>query len=300
MVKFGDVAKFNFATSQIELYCVPKCSALCPKLNITLSLDYGRSVRMPRTARKRSSTDFYHVIGKGINNERIFNQTREKNNFKRLLIKYQDKYEIEIYSYVIMSTHFHILLRADLNYLSGYLACVLAEFAEYYNYKHNRNGHVFQNRFTSECVENPQYFWNCMKYIHMNPVNANITKNPLKYNFSSLREYETEKSKILHPKAIKIYKSQFTDFEEYLEFHQKGSKNIFIDIPEDIEAQQKKFALATLCQEAHLQNLASPKEVIENRYYREKFKEKLQKELHLSKRKTERLYHYVKRCIIGK
>ena len=82
-----------------------------------------------------------------------------------------------------MSTHFHILLRADLKLLSHYMASVLAEFAEYYNFKHNRNGHVFQDRFKSECVETGQYFWNCMRYIHMNPVNANIVKHPLNYNF---------------------------------------------------------------------------------------------------------------------
>ena len=44
-------------------------------------------------------------------------------------MKYQEKYEVEIYSYVIMSTHFHLLLRADLKVLSSYMASVLAEFA---------------------------------------------------------------------------------------------------------------------------------------------------------------------------
>ena len=140
-----------------------------------------RGERMPRTARMKSSTDFYHVIARGINHERIFNQPREKNNFIRILKKYLKKYDVELYAYVIMSTHFHLLIHSELEVLSGYLAIVLAEFAEYYNYKHNRNGHVFQNRFKSECVENMQYFWNCIRYIHMNPVDANLVKNPMKY-----------------------------------------------------------------------------------------------------------------------
>src|SRR5699024_10924476 len=121
-------------------------------------------------------------------------------------------------------THFHLLLRADLKVMSGYLASVLAEFAEYYNYKHNRNGHVFQNRFKSECVETSQYFWNCMRYIHMNPVNANIVKNTLKYRLSSLQEYETEQNQIVHPNAIHVYRSEFIDFQDYLEFHRTGLK----------------------------------------------------------------------------
>ena len=167
---------------------------------------------MPRTARSRSSTDMYHVIARGINKEPIFKQKREKNNFIRLLLKHLKDRDIEIYAYVIMSTHFHILIRVDLKLLSNYLAIVLAEFAEYYNYKHNRNGHVFQDRFKSECVETEQYFWNCMRYIHMNPVNANLVNDPLNYNFSSLKEYETEKSRIIHPKAIKIYKAKVCRF----------------------------------------------------------------------------------------
>ena len=255
---------------------------------------------MPRTARKRSSTDFYHVIARGINRERIFKQQREKNNFIRLLLKHLDKHDVEVYAYVIMSTHFHLLLHADLKLLSHYLAIVLAEFAEYYNYKHNRNGHVFQDRFKSECVENEQYFWNCFRYIHMNPVNANLVKRPLNYQFSSLREYETEKSKIIHSKAIEIYRSKFTDFEECLDFHQKGQKQIFLDVPEEVETQFVKVALAILEQEAHLKGLEGSYEIIEDISLRCQYKDKLQEELKITKAKTERLYRSVKSCIIGK
>lgn len=255
---------------------------------------------MPRTARIRSSTDMYHVIARGINKEPIFKQKREKNNFIRLLLKHLKDRDIEIYAYAIMSTHFHILIRVDLKLLSSYLAIVLAEFAEYYNYKHNRNGHVFQDRFKSECVENEQYFWNCFRYIHMNPVNANLVKRPLNYQFSSLREYETEKSKIIHSKAIEIYRSKFTDFEECLDFHQKGQKQIFLDVPEEVETQFVKVALAILEQEAHLKGLEGSYEIIEDISLRCQYKDKLQEELKITKAKTERLYRSVKSCIIGK
>ena len=79
-----------------------------------------RGERMPRTARMKSSTDFYHVIARGINHERIFNQPREKNNFIRILKKYLKKYDVELYAYVIMSTHFHLLIHSELEVLSGY------------------------------------------------------------------------------------------------------------------------------------------------------------------------------------
>lgn len=259
-----------------------------------------RGERMPRTARMKSSTDFYHVIARGINHERIFNQPREKNNFIRILKKYLKKYDVELYAYVIMSTHFHLLIHSELEVLSGYLAIVLAEFAEYYNYKHNRNGHVFQNRFKSECVENMQYFWNCIRYIHMNPVNANLVKNPMKYKYSSIKEYEVEKEQIIHPKAISLYKETFSDFDEYLNFHDKNYKEIFLDTPEEIELQQQKIAMVILIQESHRLGVQSPKEVIERQELRDEYKRKVQSNLQVSKRKTERLYRNVKRCIIGK
>ena len=262
--------------------------------------NHERGDRMPRTARRRSSTDFYHVIARGINKEPIFKQKREKNNFIRLLLKHLKDRDIEIYAYVVMSTHFHILLRADLKLLSNYLAIVLAEFAEYYNFKHNRNGHVFQDRFKSECVESQQYFWNCVRYIHMNPVNANAVKVPLSYDFSSLKEYETEKCRIIHRKAIKMYQEKFPDFEDFLDFHNKSVKQIFTDVPEEMEAQFILAARRVLEQEAHLKGLSESREMLEDIELRSMYKEKLQKELNISKAKAERLYRVIKSCIIGK
>ncbi len=259
-----------------------------------------RGDRMPRTARQRSSTGLYHVIARGINKEPIFKQKREKKNFIRLLLKHLKDRDIEIYAYAIMSTHFHILIRVDLKLLSSYLAIVLAEFAEYYNFKHNRNGHVFQDRFKSECVETPQYFWNCIRYIHMNPVNAHIVKAPENYYFSSLKEYETGKCRIIHPKAIQICKSEFADFEEFLDFHTKTQRQIFIDVPEEVEAQLKEAAVRILMQEARWNGLKEPQEIIENIEMRHQYQEKLQKELGISKAKSQRLYQHVKSCIIEK
>ena len=54
-----------------------------------------------------------------------------------------------------------------------------------------------------------------------------------------MREYKTAKSRIIHPKAIKIFRSEFSDFEEFAAFRQKSQKQVFIDIPEEVEAQMR-------------------------------------------------------------
>ena len=134
----------------------------------------------------------------------------------------------------------------------------------------------------------------------MNPVKANVVKNPLKYKFSSLKEYETEKNQIIHLRAIEVYKTEFMDLQDYLEFHNKGVQYVFIDTPDEVLFQQQERAVAIINQEAHLMGLETAKEIIEDIVLREKYKKKLQIELQISKRKAERLYRYVKRCIMGK
>lgn len=179
---------------------------------------------MPRQRRKKSSTGVYHVIAKGINREQIFNQPREKLYLKRILEEFLSNYDVEIYAYCIMSNHVHLIIKSEFQELSMYMAICLAKYAEYYNYKHKRNGHVFQNRFKSECIESSQYFWNCLRYIHLNPLKANQTKNIVDYKYSSMSEYKKMNSKILHKNALDIFGKRFEDWEDFINFHYKSPK----------------------------------------------------------------------------
>ena len=90
------------------------------------------------------------------------------------------------------------MIWAEIQELSFFMARVLAEYANYYNYKHDRNGHVFQNRFTSECIEDEDYFWNCLRYIHMNPVKAGMAKKAADYKYSSIKEYFAEEKMLIN------------------------------------------------------------------------------------------------------
>lgn len=126
--------------------------------------------QMSRKRRKESVTGVYHVIVKGINKERIFNQQREKSYFRKIILKHLQKYEATICAYCIMSNHAHFIIRAELHNLSAFMSVILSEYAIYYNFKHLRNGHVFQNRFLSECIETDAYYlkkktyvWNILK-----------------------------------------------------------------------------------------------------------------------------------------
>lgn len=71
--------------------------------------------------RQESSTGIYHVIVKGINKERIFNQQREKSYFIKIILKHLKIYKVEIYSYCIMSNHAHFIIRSEIQILSRFI-----------------------------------------------------------------------------------------------------------------------------------------------------------------------------------
>jgi hypothetical protein len=70
-------------------------------------------------------------------------------------------------------------------------------YAYWYNWQHNRKGHLFQDRYKSEAVEDDAYFLTMLRYIHQNPVKARLTNNIESYKWSSYQEYTT-KTKIVN------------------------------------------------------------------------------------------------------
>lgn len=244
---------------------------------------------MSRSRRMESATGIYHVIIRGINHEKIFNQSREKIYFKKIILKYLEKYNIDIYSYCIMSNHAHFLVRAELRVLSVFMASILAEYAAYYNFKHNRNGHVFQNRFLSECINDERYFWSCMRYIHLNPVKAGMVKGIAKYKYSSVREYLDEIPEILSDKAIKTYQKNFKNSVEFARFHGEKETTIFEDIDEEVEAQRVEIARMIAVSMQNGYKLAEINRVFEEKELRKEYIEQIKETLDLSEGRAKKL-----------
>lgn len=244
---------------------------------------------MPIKRRRESSTEIYHVIVKGINKEKIFNQHREKTYFKTIILKHLKNYKVEFYSYCIMSNHAHFIIRAEIQVLSRFMAAILAEYANYYNYKHHRNGHVFQNRFMSECIENEKYFWNCLRYIHLNPVKANMVKRMDRYKFSSVAEYKTQVPIVISEKAIKMYLKNFKNIDEFEVFHDRKDAEIFADIAEDINMQQNEVACLIAEELSRKHNLLLTSQVFEENAIREEYIQGLRQILKISGKKAKEL-----------
>ena len=144
---------------------------------------------MPRKARIPSRTGIYHIILRGINRQQIFIDEEDNWFFLDILRKYKAVCEYKILAYCLMGNHIHLLLKEGIEGLEQMFKRIGAKYVYWYNTKYQRVGHLFQDRFKSEPVENDRYLCRVICYIHQNPVKAGICKAPELYPYSSMSEY---------------------------------------------------------------------------------------------------------------
>ena len=140
---------------------------------------------MPRISRKSLESKYFHVMVQGIAKDFIFNNNEFKEHYIRLLYKYKEQFSVELLAFCIMDNHAHLLLYIDdTEDMSSYMQKVNTLFAMYYNKElNNRVGHVFRNRFKSEEIISENHLANCIRYIHNNPVKANMEEEPKEYTY---------------------------------------------------------------------------------------------------------------------
>jgi putative transposase len=144
---------------------------------------------MPRIARKKSVSGVYHIIVRGANRQEIFHDEEDRIKFLDSLGKYKRRTGIKLYAWCLMGNHVHLLLREGTESISVTMQRLGVSYALYYNWKYMTTGHLFQNRFMSEAVEDTSYLLTVTRYIHQNPVKARIVTLPDEWPWSSCRVY---------------------------------------------------------------------------------------------------------------
>jgi len=129
------------------------------------------------------------VVFRGINKQRIFEEDRDYEKFLYTLQDQKGKSGYELYAYCLMSNHIHLLLREGTEELGTSFRRIASKYVQWYNQKYERVGHLFQDRFKSEVVEDNRYFLGVLRYIHQNPVKAGMVQKIEAYPWSSYREY---------------------------------------------------------------------------------------------------------------
>ena len=144
---------------------------------------------MPRIARNVIADIPYHIIHRGNNRQKIFFCVGDYKYFLSLLEEAKKKYKCRLYSYVLMSNHIHLLLESPqaTENLAKYIKLIAQKYTQYINKIYKRTGALWEGRFKSSLVSKDNYLLACSRYIEMNPVRANIVKDPKGYRWSSYR-----------------------------------------------------------------------------------------------------------------
>ena len=151
---------------------------------------------MPRTARKTSLSNIYHVMLRGINRQNIFEEDEGRLYFMNVLGRCKKVSGFKLYAFVLMSNHVHLLIEPADESLDTIFRRIGTRYAVWFNQKYQRVGHLFQDRFKSENVESGLYFMTVLRYIIQNPMKAGIESHPGSYRWSSFLAYEQGKGTV--------------------------------------------------------------------------------------------------------
>lgn len=143
---------------------------------------------MPRAPRAIAESGFYHVILRGNGKQIIFEDDADRRAFLVLLAKRAGDAGINVLAWCLMENHVHLVLEDPTQTLSEMMQRLSGDYAQRFNRKTGRVGHVFENRFKGCPIETEAYLLQAIRYVHDNPENAGICP-AAEYPWSSYREY---------------------------------------------------------------------------------------------------------------
>lgn len=144
---------------------------------------------MPRFARQKNDNAIYHIMVRGNNRENMFFCDDDKVRYLETLKTYKEKFQMLIYAYCLMDNHVHLIIDCNGQDISKIMKGISLSYTQYVNKIYKRCGHLIQDRFKSEIIDTDEYILQASKYIHQNPMRANIVEKVSDYKWSSFNIY---------------------------------------------------------------------------------------------------------------
>ena len=127
----------------------------------------------------------YHITQRAPGKELLFLEESDNLRFLKLLKEISIKFSLDIFCFALLSNHLHILLRIENKNLDKAMKKLFQSYAQYFNAKYYRKGHVFCGVYRASLCDNDSYLLTASLYIHLNPYKAGLTKDIFKYVFDS-------------------------------------------------------------------------------------------------------------------
>jgi putative transposase len=135
----------------------------------------------------------YHITSRGLRKSPLFYDDYDRYKYLDLLKEAIEQYPFHLQAYCLMTNHIHLQIESIETTPSQILKLLHTKYAKYFNKRYDFSGHVFESRYGSELITAIDYELEVNRYIHLNPVKANLVKKPEDYRWSSYRTYFLQK-----------------------------------------------------------------------------------------------------------
>jgi len=163
----------------------------------------------------------YHITTRGNNRDQTFFEANDYLRYLKRLSQTKEAVKFKLFAYCLMPNHAHLLIEVNKTPISKIMQSIQTGYTMYFNKKYHHTGHVFHGRYHYFLVDKDNYLLSLIQYIHLNPIRANLVKNPGDYVWSSYLD------------IVNQNKSSFVDIEEIL--------NLFTEVKESGVVGFKKF-----------------------------------------------------------
>lgn len=149
---------------------------------------------MARPLRIEFPGAWYHVMNRGAGRKAIFTKDDDRMKFLKVLDDVVDTYRLEVHAYCLMDTHYHLLVRTPRGNLARAMRHLNGVYTQRFNRARRLDGPLFRGRYKAILIDADSYLAQVSRYIHLNPVEAKIIRDPVDSQWSSCRYFVGKES----------------------------------------------------------------------------------------------------------
>lgn len=142
---------------------------------------------MARILRSSLPDGYFHVYTRGVADTAIFWDDEDRRSFLALLIRTTRRHGWDLHALCLMTTHYHAVLEATRAHLSAGMQWLNGVYAQAFNKRYDRQGHLFGSRFGSRAIESEEYLSQACEYVLLNPVRAGLCDRASQWPWNATR-----------------------------------------------------------------------------------------------------------------
>jgi putative transposase len=136
---------------------------------------YGRT--MARPPRIEVANGIYHVTSRGNERQLVFLDDHDRDRFLEILAGVARRYRWRVLCFCLMGNHYHlVVLTLEPNLATG-MRQLNGVYAQWFNRRHDRDGHLFQGRYKAVLVQGDRQLQNTVRYVVRNPLRAGLARD---------------------------------------------------------------------------------------------------------------------------